>query len=280
MLIQRLLAAIALIPLVLIILFFAPLSVFVVIMMIIGGIAAWEWAQFLHITNQQNKLFFALLMVVILAVLYFIPISIELKLTLYSAILSLSIIWWLIALILVMTYPKTAHYWFNSITLKLLFAFFTLVPFFLGMVGLRSVNYSSNCYTGATLLLYVFVLVWATDTGAYFAGRSFGKRKLAPKVSPGKTVEGFIGGVSLAVVISVLAYFSNLINIKFNVFFISSLLAILVSVLGDLTESMFKREAGIKDSGNLIPGHGGLLDRIDSLTAAVPIFTVLSLHLL
>lgn len=280
MLIQRLVAAIVLIPLVIIVLFFTQLSIFACIMISVGGIAAWEWSQFLHITNKQLRLIFAFLIMVILALFYFMPISFELKSKLYNIILLLSIIWWLVALYLVISYPKTIHYWSNIVIAKLIFAFFTLVPFFLSMVELRSINYNLNYYAGAILLLYVFVLVWATDTGAYFAGRTFGKRKLAPNVSPGKTVEGFIGGVSVALIISLITYYLNLFNIKFNVFFISSFFAILVSVLGDLTESMFKREAGIKDSGHLIPGHGGILDRIDSLTAAVPIFTALSLYLL
>ena len=278
MLIQRLLAAIVLIPLVIILLFFTKLSIFASIMIAVGGIAAWEWSQFLHITNKHSRLMFAFFIAVLLALLYFMPIPFELKSKLYNIILSLSIIWWLVALYLVMSYPKTIHYWSN-IAVKLFFAFFTLFPFFISVIALRSIDYQSNCYTGAILLLYIFVLVWATDTGAYFAGRTFGKRKLAPKVSPGKTVEGFIGGVSVALLISLIVYYSNLFNIKLYVFFISSFFAILASVLGDLTESMFKREAGIKDSGNLIPGHGGILDRIDSLTAAVPIFTVLSLYL-
>ena len=188
--------------------------------------------------------------------------------------------WWLIALLLVVSYPKSAKYWSKSILIKLLFALFTLIPFYISMLELRSISYDIDRYTGAVWLLYVFVLVWATDTGAYFAGRAIGKRKLAVKVSPGKTIEGFIGGVSLAILVCMLVYLTGYFAISFINFLISSLLAILVSVLGDLTESMFKREAGIKDSGNLIPGHGGILDRIDSLTAAVPVFTALSLHLL
>ena len=207
------------------------------------------------------------------------PIESTLKSQLFALIICLSVIWWLTALLLVVGYPNSAKYWSKSPLIKLLFAFFTLVPFFIGMLELRTINYSVNSYTGAIWLLYVFVLVWATDTGAYFAGRAIGKRKLAVKVSPGKTVEGFIGGVSLATLVCVIAYLTGYFNINFTQFLFSSLLAILASVLGDLTESMFKREAGIKDSGNLIPGHGGILDRIDSLTSAVPVFTVLSLHL-
>ncbi|NUF49271.1 phosphatidate cytidylyltransferase [Gilliamella sp. ESL0250] len=280
MLIHRILAAIVLIPLVIVVLFFVPLPLFSLTIILVCGLAAWEWAQFLHITKKSSRLIFALSIVILLSVLYLIPNSVELKIRLYTTILSLSIVWWLIALCLVGSYPATTKYWDNSIVIKLLFAFFTLVPFFISMIELRSINYNSNSYTGAIWLLYVFVLVWATDTGAYFAGRTFGKRKLAVKVSPGKTVEGFIGGVSLAIALSVIAYMFNFFNIGFSAFFISSLLAILVSVLGDLTESMFKREAGVKDSGHLIPGHGGILDRIDSLTAAVPVFAALSFYIL
>ncbi|MWN89141.1 phosphatidate cytidylyltransferase [Gilliamella sp. Pra-s65] len=280
MLIHRILAAIVLIPLVIVVLFFVPLSVFSLIIILICGLAAWEWAQFLNITKKYSKLIFALSIVILLSALYLIPNSCELKIELFAIILFLSIVWWLIALYLILNYPDTTKYWCNSVVVKLLFAFFTLVPFFIGMIKLRSIGYYSNSYTGAIWLLYIFVLVWATDTGAYFTGRAFGKRKLAIKVSPGKTIEGFIGGVSVATIICIIAYFFNLFDMTFGVFFISSLLAILVSVLGDLTESMFKRQAGIKDSGCLIPGHGGILDRIDSLTAAVPVFTTLSFYLL
>ncbi|QYN42756.1 phosphatidate cytidylyltransferase [Gilliamella sp. ESL0443] len=277
MLIQRILTAIVLIPLVIIALFFAPLSIFSYLIIAICALAAWEWSNFLAERTEKTVLLFLIVFSIVL--LYFIPIESTLKSKLFALIICLSVIWWLTALLLVVGYPNSAKYWSKSPLIKLLFAFFTLVPFFIGMLELRTINYGVNSYTGAIWLLYVFVLVWATDTGAYFAGRAIGKRKLAVKVSPGKTVEGFIGGVSLAILVCVIAYLTGYFNINFTQFLFSSLLAVLASVLGDLTESMFKREAGIKDSGNLIPGHGGILDRIDSLTAAVPVFTILSLHL-
>lgn len=115
------------------------------------------------------------------------------------------------------------------------------------------------------------------DSGAYMFGKLFGKHKLAPKVSPGKTWQGFIGGLFTAAIISWgYGVWANL-DIAPSILLVCSIFAALASVLGDLTESMFKREAGIKDSGHLIPGHGGILDRIDSLTAAVPVFACLLL---
>ena len=280
MLIQRILTAIVLIPLVIIALFFAPLSIFSYLIITVCALAAWEWSNFLGMVKKTQKATFMVLIIILLVLLYLIPIDLSLKGKLFTYIICLSIVWWLIALLLVVSYPKSAKYWSKSILIKLLFALFTLIPFYISMLELRSINYDIDRYTGAVWLLYVFVLVWATDTGAYFAGRAIGKHKLAVKVSPGKTIEGFIGGVSLAILVCLLVYLTGYFAISFINFLISSLLAILVSVLGDLTESMFKREAGIKDSGNLIPGHGGILDRIDSLTAAVPVFTALSLHLL
>lgn len=280
MLIHRILTALILIPLVIIALFFAPLSIFSYLMIAVCGMAAWEWTNFLAITKPLNKIVFTFFVVMLLSLVYLIPNTELIKYRLFNYIICLSIIWWLVALLLVIGYPKSAKYWSNSLVIKLLFAFFTLVPFFISMIELRSINYTLNTYTGAVWLLYVFVVVWATDTGAYFVGRTLGKRKLAAKVSPGKTIEGFLGGVGSAILISIFVYLTGYFQLSFTAFILSSLLAILVSVLGDLTESMFKREAGIKDSSNLIPGHGGILDRIDSLTAAVPMFAALSLYLL
>ena len=123
----------------------------------------------------------------------------------------------------------------------------------------------------------MFVLVWAADSGAYFSGRAFGKRKLAPKVSPGKSWEGVAGGLITALVLAFvfIHFFGDALVGERNItgFVILSVATVAISVLGDLTESMFKRESGVKDSSQLIPGHGGVLDRIDSLTAAVPFFS-------
>ena len=133
---------------------------------------------------------------------------------------------------------------------------------------------------GYDALYFIFLILgfaWGGDSAAYFAGRAFGKHKLAPKVSPGKTWQGFFGGLLTAAVISWAYGVWAHLDVTPTVLLVCSVVAALASVLGDLTESMFKREAGIKDSGHLIPGHGGILDRIDSLTAAVPVFACLLL---
>nr|WP_317199689.1 phosphatidate cytidylyltransferase [uncultured Psychrobacter sp.] len=125
-------------------------------------------------------------------------------------------------------------------------------------------------------LLYVFLLVWCADSGAYFVGRKIGKRKMAPNVSPNKSMEGLAGGLvtGLLVVLAISVFKLQLTGLPLIAFATLSALTILVSVLGDLFESMLKRRAKVKDSGTILPGHGGILDRIDSLLSATPIFAL------
>ena len=116
-------------------------------------------------------------------------------------------------------------------------------------------------------------MIWSADTGAYFVGQRWGRNKLASQVSPGKTREGLYGGLSLGLVAAVLcSLLLPLTLYKFILFLLVCLITIAMSVVGDLTESLIKRNSGVKDSGGLLPGHGGALDRIDSLTAAAPVF--------
>ena len=121
-------------------------------------------------------------------------------------------------------------------------------------------------------MLYLLTLVWVADIGAYFVGRGFGRVKLAPKISPGKTWEGVLGG--LCAVLLLAAIGSTYLQIGISVLVPFCLAVAMLSVVGDLTVSRFKRSAGVKDSGKLFPGHGGLLDRIDSVTAAAPLFAL------
>jgi phosphatidate cytidylyltransferase len=126
---------------------------------------------------------------------------------------------------------------------------------------------------GNGLLLYLMTLVWVADIGAYFSGRAFGRRKLAPAISPGKTLEGVLGGLLLNLLwISGVWFYSGGWGIAYPPFLLVSLVTVGFSVVGDLFESILKREAGVKDSSQLLPGHGGVLDRIDSLIAATPVF--------
>jgi phosphatidate cytidylyltransferase len=150
----------------------------------------------------------------------------------------------------------------------LIYGVLALAPCWAALVLLHNSDPS-----GPGIVLFLLVLVSAADTGAYFAGHRFGRRKLAPNVSPGKTVEGVWGGLGAAALAALLgALVLRIQGLQLLPFLLLCLITVLASVLGDLFESMMKRQHGVKDSGQLLPGHGGLLDRIDSLTAAAPVF--------
>ena len=281
MLKERVLSAIVLIALVLCALFLFTPFYFALALGFVATLGIWEWAQFARFKNPLARLCIA----AFLGAFIFLWLYNESNyldagrvFENYLPLLLLnSVGWWALALVLVVTYPSSAKFWGKNIPLQVLFAFSTLIPFIAAVLRLRLDNYTADPHHGLFLLLYVFVLVWAADSGAYFAGRAFGKHKLAPKVSPGKTWQGVFGGMITAAVLAfVFIHFSGetlLGSRSMSGFVVLSVATVAISVLGDLAESMFKRESGIKDSSQLIPGHGGILDRIDSLTAAVPFFT-------
>jgi phosphatidate cytidylyltransferase len=125
---------------------------------------------------------------------------------------------------------------------------------------------------GLATIVYVFLVIWATDTGAYFFGRAFGKKKLWPKISPNKTVEGAIGGVILACIVAIIFHvFSPIQHHSMLVMVLVTVLASIFGQIGDLVESAFKRHYGVKDSGDILPGHGGILDRFDSMLFVLPV---------
>ena len=231
----------------------------------IGGVVtlgAWEWARLSGLVAQALRIAYAAVVAGLLMLLHLMP-------DLAPWVLGASVLWWGVATWLVLTYPATSELW-ASAACKLLIGLLILLPAWQGLILLK------HWPLGNGLIMSVMVLVWAADIGAYFSGKAFGKRKLAPQVSPGKSWEGVYGGVALSLAITVAVGVNrgwSVTELLLGV--LGAALVVAVSVVGDLTESMFKRRAGIKDSSNLLPGHGGVLDRIDSLTAAIPLFAVL-----
>ncbi|KGD83369.1 CDP-diglyceride synthetase [Pantoea stewartii subsp. indologenes] len=279
MLKSRLITALILIPLVIAALFWLPPVGFAIVTIIICMLAAWEWGQLSGMASRQQRIWLAVICGLVLTLMLFTlpPYEHNAYLPQVTGWLWASLAWWTGALLLVLFYPASATLWRHSRLLRLLFGVLTIIPFFWGMMALRQYHYESDHFAGAWWLLFVMFLVWGADSGAYMFGKLFGRHKLAPKVSPGKTWEGFLGGLVSSALIAVLFASFAPLTIPTGTLVMCAVMSTLASVLGDLTESMFKREAGIKDSGNLIPGHGGILDRIDSLTAAVPVFACLLL---
>ena len=276
---QRIITALILAPLVILGIFELSLATFILSLFVITLLGYWEWTQFV----ESKSRYLALVPTVAISVASFalIPFdafSLNHLSSAHFAVLAIGSVWWVIASGLAVTYPKSTPAWQGSSLLRHCFGILTLLPFFWSVVILRANGIDQDPYHGAKLVMFVCLLVWAADSGAYFAGKSFGKRKMAPAVSPNKTIEGLIGGIITALIVA--WTFAGLFDIQFTSpiqMIAITLITVVISVLGDLVESMFKRVSGIKDSSNLIPGHGGILDRIDSLTAAFPVFALLYL---
>ncbi len=188
------------------------------------------------------------------------------------ALLLAGVLWWLVAALAVFAYPAGRSLWARP-WLRSAAGLPVLLPAWAGFVELQAAA------GGAWMVLWVMLLVWGADVGAYFAGHAWGRRRLAPSVSPGKTWEGLAGGGALALLVGIVgALAAGVDGSGWLAALALTLLLLGVSVIGDLTESVIKRAAGVKDSGHLIPGHGGILDRIDSVLAAVPVAAVVLLR--
>lgn len=280
MLKQRLITAIILIPLALYAVFALPLFWFAAAVLVLMTAGAWEWAPLMNVNRRSGRIAYTAFVALLLAVLmWLVPLNKiwqngELAPIIHGLIIA-GCVWWLAAIALVINYPRSRRVWSRTRSIVGVFGLLTLVPAWAGLVAVRSLNYAEQPLFGGFAVLFVLLLVWAADVGAYFAGVKYGRNKLMPAVSPGKTMEGLCGGITLAfVVMMVLAQWLKIPAEQFSGYYITGLVTVIASVFGDLNESMFKRCAGVKDSGSLLPGHGGILDRIDSLTAALPIFTL------
>lgn len=185
------------------------------------------------------------------------------------ALMLAGLVWWLTALAWVVRMQQgLAVAAMASPLVRIAAGVLILVPAWSAIVALHASSES-----GPYMLLYLIFLISSADTAAYFVGSRLGKRRLASNVSPGKSLEGVAGALAAVVVFAIAVGFVADVPSPLGLI-VLSLLTALISILGDLTESAFKRRAGLKDSGSIVPGHGGILDRIDSITAAAPAFVL------
>lgn len=262
MLKQRIITALVLLPFALGGFFLLNGAWFALFIGAVVSLGAWEWARLAGFGAQVQRVAYAASVAALLFGLYLLP-------ALAPWVLLFGVIWWAVATFLVLGYPASSRYWAQA-PVRLLIGLLILLPAWQGLVLFKQWPEAN------WLILTVMVLVWGADIGAYFAGRRFGKRKLAPQVSPGKSWEGVFGGLLATLLICVgVAIYRDWSFAGALLALVGTAVVVLISVVGDLTESMFKRQSGIKDSSNLLPGHGGVLDRIDSLTAAIPVFAAL-----
>ncbi|OUS10329.1 hypothetical protein A9Q90_01580 [Gammaproteobacteria bacterium 54_18_T64] len=249
-------------------LFALPALGFIALTAGVLGYAAWEWSHLAGLESTRSRGLYTLSVLVLGACLaaylgYGQNILFAEK---SRSVLLVACTWWAVAVLWVQAYPSSAILWGRR-WLCLTMGLVVLLPMWLALAGLISLA------AGPQLVLSVVLLVALADIGGYFVGRAFGRTKLAPRVSPGKTWEGLLGG-QLAIVMVVLGtgWVMDLEASRLGMWLALAMVTGLASVLGDLLESMVKRQRGVKDSGTILPGHGGVLDRIDGLTAALPVF--------
>lgn len=255
MLRQRVITALVLAPFVLLVILWVPHLVTATVLALLVVAGAWEWSAFPGFAHPSARFGYVAFIAACLGVAWYAGVnSVESDLLLYA-----SLAWWMLALLWIAFAPGSV----NRATAAIA-GLFALVPVWLALVRLHE--------HAPQLMLFLLLLVVAADIGAYFAGRAFGKHKLAPRVSPGKTWEGVGGGLLAAAAMAAVGV--GWFGMDTVPFMALCILVAIASVVGDLTESLFKRHAGLKDSGSLLPGHGGVLDRVDSVTAAAPVFII------
>ena len=265
MLKQRLITAFTLGPLLLWAFIALPDAYFAGLLAVIVLLGAKEWVTMARLSNSMLLPYLVVSALLIYACWWLIQNNTDA----ISFVLYIACAWWLTGFVVLAVYNSGKEQVLYNPFLRAVLGFVLLLPTFSALFILRS-------QYGISMLFFLLFLIWFADSGAYFAGKRFGKNKLLPHVSPGKTWEGVIGGVVASVTFSMIfAFYNNAIsNDEYLMFVISAFVTVIFSIEGDLMESMFKRQVGIKDSSHILPGHGGVLDRIDSLTSASPIFVV------
>ncbi|AMN47356.1 phosphatidate cytidylyltransferase [Steroidobacter denitrificans] len=258
MLRQRVITALILGPAAVLAILFLPQMILMAVLAAAVLAGAWEWSVFPGFTRHSARWAYVGCIAVCLAAAWW---WLDRGGALHG-LLYVTLAWWLLALIWVVVAPRRVNRLSAGVA-----GLFVLVPAWLALVRLHAM--------APALMLFLLLLAVSADIGAYFVGRRYGRHKLAPQVSPGKTWEGVCGGLLASAGMAAIgvAWFSADPGLTNPAGFIGLCVAVVAaSIIGDLTESMFKRHAGLKDSGTLLPGHGGVLDRIDSITAAAPMF--------
>ncbi len=262
MLKTRVYTALAMLAAFILVFFFLPVPWFAAALALAVAACGWEWARLCLPGRHVVAVFYGLVLALAGALMTWGEAP-------SAPLLTLAVVLWCLAPLLMRAWSARRDV---PAATGLVLGFFVLVPGYLALVALRGWAEARGDYLWMLLLL-----VWAADIGAYAVGRRFGRNRLAPRISPGKTWEGVAGGLACAAAVGLSAvwWFPGGVPMAVLPWIGVCVVTALLSVVGDLTESLFKRMAGVKDSGQLLPGHGGLLDRFDGILAAAPVFAVL-----
>ncbi len=267
----RVIAALAMTPIAIAAILLLPTPWLVALAAILFLAGLWEWFRLADIDDTLARTVLLVVnMALMVAIVWGSRTSGGLSYVLLQIMIVVGVAWWLLAMLWLRHFEFASNHETHARVFKLAAGTLAIVPAWCALAVLHGSDPNGHRW-----LFVALMIVWAADSGAYFAGRRFGKRKLAPRISPNKTVEGLLGGVASGLVVALaFAPFAGATLRELPAVALVAIVAVLFSVVGDLFESLLKRHVGAKDSGDLIPGHGGILDRIDGVVAALPVFAL------
>jgi phosphatidate cytidylyltransferase len=262
---KRVLAAMVMAPVAIGAVLWLPTALLAALVAGVMMLALWEWTLLAGTTGQTARASYLAANVTVMTALAWAAGS---GLPVLAVTALIGVAWWILVLVWLMHFQFAQANTVGARTLKLVAGSLSVIPAWAALCWLHG-----SGPNGPAWALFALFIVWMADSGAYFVGVRFGKHKLAPRISPGKSWEGFAGGLVATLLLALVS--SGLLGVAWSdlsLLLLLTAVTALVSVAGDLFESLLKRHAGAKDSSQLIPGHGGVLDRLDSLLAALPIF--------
>jgi phosphatidate cytidylyltransferase len=267
----RLLAALIMAPVAIAAILLLPTPWMMALAAVVFLIGLWEWFDLAEVEDTLARTVLLVANLALMVAIVWASRSADgYSYVLFKLASVIGVVWWLVALGWLQNYSFASNHQPWARMFKLAAGALAVIPAWCALGWIHATEPNGHLW-----LFTALAIVWAADSGAYFAGRQFGKRKLAPTVSPNKTIEGLIGGVVAGVVLGLCgALLAGATGAQLPLVALVALAATLASAVGDLYESLLKRHAGVKDSGNLIPGHGGILDRIDGVLAALPVFAL------
>jgi phosphatidate cytidylyltransferase len=275
----RVLAALVMAPLAIAAILLLPTPWLALLAAVVFLAGLWEWLRLAEVEDTLARtVLLALNLLLMVAMVWGSRTANGSSLVLFQLAAMIGVAWWLLATLWLRSYDFGSDHDSGARAAKLAGGTLAVVPAWAALVLVHASDPAPGLWgipKGHLWLLTALLIVWAADTGAYFAGRKFGRRKLSPRISPNKTVEGLLGGALAGVLVGIAggllagSHWQGLPAVA-----LVALLVVLAAAVGDLFESLLKRHAGVKDSGDLIPGHGGLLDRMDSVLAALPVFAL------
>ncbi|MCI4566839.1 phosphatidate cytidylyltransferase [Lysobacter sp. CFH 32150] len=267
----RLLAALFMTPIAIAAVLLLPTPWLVALAAVLFLAGLWEWLRLAEIDDTLHRTVLLVAnLAMMVAIVWASRSSSGYSYVLFQIAVVIGVIWWLLALLWLQHYAFASDHDTHARAFKLAAGTLSVIP---AWAALALIHASEP--NGHRWLLLALLVIWAADTGAYFAGRYFGKHKLSPRISPNKTIEGLIGGVVASLLVALVgAPLAGATLAQLPWVALVVVVTVGFSVVGDLFESLLKRHVGAKDSGDLIPGHGGILDRIDSVLAALPVFAL------